>query len=46
MIGEIKRLRVFGISRGDRTVGAGLVPAQARATTRVAPTNGVNPLNS
>ncbi len=28
------------------TVGAGLVPAQLRATTRVAPTNDVNPLNS
>ncbi len=37
---------VLGILRGYRVVGAGCVSAQVKATTRVAPTNGVNPLNS
>ena len=36
----------FGIRGVRLDVGAGLVPAPPRATTRVAPTDGVNPLKS
>ncbi len=33
----VKQKRVFGISWGIVHVGAGLVPAQSRATTRIRP---------
>jgi hypothetical protein len=36
----------FGSRGVSLNVGAGLVPAQSRATTRVAPTSGVNPMKS
>ncbi len=41
-----KQMGSLGFRGVIGSVGAGLVPAQTRATTRVAPTTGVNPLNS